>query len=55
MTIQNARSKAFFYCFRLADQVPKNCLPRLMDKYISFDFVRERLKDRYCAVGLPSI
>lgn len=55
MMVQNARSKAFFYYFRLEGQVPKNRLPRLMDKYISFDFVRERLKDSYSAVGRPSI
>lgn len=55
MMVQNARSEAFFYYFRTEDQVPENRLPRIMDKYISFDFVRERLKDSYSAVGRPSI
>ena len=41
---QHARSEALFYYFRLEDQVPENHLPRLIDKYISFGFVRERLR-----------
>jgi len=52
---QHARSEALFYYFRLEDQVPENHLLRLIDKYISFGFVRERLKDRYSETGRPSI
>ena len=37
---QHARSEALFYYFRLEDQVPENHLLRLIDKYISFGFVR---------------
>ncbi|HET8827280.1 MAG TPA: hypothetical protein VFM77_19215 [Terriglobales bacterium] len=33
--------EALFYYFRLEDQVPENHLLRLIDKHISFDFVRE--------------
>src|SRR5215472_5973768 len=51
----HAPSEALFYYFRLEDQVPENHLLRLIDKHISFDFVRERLKDSYSAVGRPSI
>jgi len=49
------RSEALFYYFRLEDQVPENHLLRLIDKYISFDFVREQLKDSYSDTGRPSI
>jgi hypothetical protein len=41
---QHDRSEALFYYFRLEDQVPKNHLLRLIDKHISFEFVRERLR-----------
>jgi transposase len=51
----HARSEALFYYFRLEDQVPENHLLRLIDKHISFDFVRERLKESYSDRGRPSI
>ena len=41
---QHDRSEALFYYFRLEDQVPENHLLRLIEKHISFDFVREKLK-----------
>src|SRR5262249_11726018 len=39
----------------LEDHVPENHLLRLIDKHISFDFVRERLKQSYSDMGRPSI
>jgi hypothetical protein len=39
---QHDRSEALFYYFRLEDQVPENHLLRLIDKHISFEFVRGR-------------
>ena len=51
----HARSEALFYYFRLDDQVPENHLLRLIEKHISFAFVRERLKDSYSETGRPSI
>jgi len=36
------RSEALFYYFRLEDQVPENYLLRLIEKHISFAFVREK-------------
>src|SRR5215475_10562668 len=50
-----ARSEALFYYFRLDDQIPETHLLRLIDKHISFEFVRQQLKDRYSATGRPSI
>ena len=52
---QHARSEALFYYFRIEDQVPENHLLRLIDRHISFDFVREKLKDSYSDTGRPSI
>ena len=44
---QHDRSEALFYYFRLEDQVPETHLLRLVDKHISFEFVRQQLKDSY--------
>jgi transposase len=52
---QHDRSEALFYYFRLEDQVPETHLLRLIEKHISFEFVRERLKDSYSEMGRPSI
>jgi len=52
---QHDRSEALFYYFRLEDQVPETHLLRLIEKHISFAFVREKLKDSYSDTGRPSI
>jgi transposase len=52
---QHSRSEALFYYFRLEDQVPETHLLRLIEKHISFAFVRERLKASYSDTGRPSI
>lgn len=41
----HARSEALFYYFRLEDQVPENHLLRLIDKHVSFEFVRQNRRD----------
>jgi len=41
---RHSRSESLFYYFRLEDQVPENHLLRLIDKHISFEFVRQQLK-----------
>jgi hypothetical protein len=51
MISQHSRSEALFYYFRLEDQVPENHLLRLIEKHISFAFVRERLKASYSEMG----
>ena len=48
---QHDRFEALFYYFRLEDQVPENHLLRLIDKHISFEFVRRQLKDSYSETG----
>src|SRR6478609_1966346 len=52
---QHDRSEALFYYFRLEDQVPENHLLRLIDRHISFEFVRLQLKDSYSETGRPSV
>jgi transposase len=52
---QHARSESLFYYFRIEDQVPENHLLRLIDRHISFDFIREKLKNTYSDLGRPSI
>src|SRR5437867_1113729 len=52
---QHDRCEALFYYFRLEDQVPENHLLRLIEKHISFEFVRERLRNSYSETGRPSI
>ncbi len=52
---QHDRSEALFYYFRLEDEIPENHLLRLIDKHISFEFVRRQLKDSYSETGRPSI
>jgi hypothetical protein len=44
---QHSRGEALFYYFRLEGQVPEAHLLRLIEKHISFAFVRERLKESY--------
>jgi len=51
----HARSEALFYYFRLEDQIPENHLLRLIDRHVSFEFVRQQLKDRYSETGRPSV
>ncbi len=51
----HARSEALFYYFRLEDQVLENHLLPLSDKHVSFDFVRQQLKDSYSDTGRPPI
>ena len=52
---QQSRTESLFYYFRLEDQVPEDHLLRLIDRYVDFSFVRERLKSFYSTTGRPSI
>src|SRR5439155_22191372 len=52
---QHDRSEALCYYFRLEDQVAENHLLRLIEKHMSFEFVRERLRNSYSETGRPSI
>jgi transposase len=52
---QHSRSESLFYYFRIEDQVPENHLLRLIDRHVSFEFVRETLRDSYSETGRPSI
>src|ERR1700757_2735811 len=52
---QHSRSESLFYYFRIEDQIPETHLLRLIDRHVSFDFVREKLRDTYSDTGRPSI
>src|SRR5882762_12019606 len=52
---EQARAESLFYYFRLEEQIPEDHLLRMLDRYIDFSFVRERLKSFYSATGRPSI
>src|SRR5258705_11384059 len=52
---QHDRSEGLFYYFRLEDHVPETHLLRLIEKHISFAFVREKLRASYSETGRPSI
>ena len=51
---QHSRSESLFYYFRIEDRFLKTTYC-LLDRHISFDFVREKLKDSYSDTGRPSI
>jgi transposase len=53
--LPNDRSESLFYYFRIEDQVPESHLLRFIDRYVSFDFVREKLRASYSETGRPSI
>src|SRR5215471_10881531 len=52
---QQSRTELLFYSFRLEDQIPEAHLLRLIDRYVDFSFVRDRLKSSYSPTGRPSI
>jgi len=52
---QQPRGEALFYYFRLEEQIPEDHLLRLLDRYVDFSFVRERLQGFYSSTGRPSI
>lgn len=52
---QQPRMESLFYYFRLEEQIPEDHLLRLIDRYVDFSFIRERLKGFYSATGRPSI
>ena len=52
---EQARTESLFYYFRLEEQIPEDHLLRMLDRYIDFSFVRERLKTFYSSTGRPSI
>ena len=52
---QQSRKESLFYYFRLEDQIPDTHLLRLIDRYVDFSFVRDRLQGFYSSTGRPSI
>ena|SRR3990172_202150 len=52
---EQPRSEPLFYYFRLEDQISEDHLRKLIDRFVDFRFVRERLKDAYSWRGRPSL
>lgn len=52
---QQCRSESLFHYFRIEGHVREHHLLRAIDRYINFDFVREKLKPFYSETGRPSI
>jgi len=52
---ENKRQEPMFHYIRIEDMVPENHLLRLVDKYIDFSFIREKVKHLYSHTGRPSI
>ena len=52
---QQPRMESLFYYFRLEEQIPEDHRLRLIDRYVDFSFVRDRLKGFYSPTGRPSI
>jgi transposase len=50
---EQSRTESLFYYFRLEEQIPEDHLLRLLDRYIDFSFVRERLKGFHSSTGRP--
>jgi transposase len=51
---QQCRSESLFYYFRIEDHVPEGHLLRAIDRYVSLEFVSEKLKPFYSETGRPS-
>lgn len=43
------------HAFCLEEMIPENHLLRLIDRYVDFGFVRERLRSFYSEIGRPSV
>jgi len=44
-----------FYYFNMADMISKNHILRLINKYVDFSFIRNKVKHLYSDMGRPSI
>jgi len=45
-----------FYYFNMSEMVPKNHILRLINKYVDFSFIRDKVKHLYSGdIGRPSI
>ena len=52
---EQSKSEALFYYFKLEDHVPQTHLLRLIDRYVDFGFLRQRLRPLYSETGRPSV
>jgi len=52
---EKQRSEPMFYYVRMEDMVPDDHLLRLVDQYIDFGFVKDKVRHLYSHTGRPSI
>ena len=52
---ENQRKEPMFYYVRIEEMAPADHLLRLVDKHVSFSFVREKVKQLYSHTGRPSV
>jgi len=52
---EQQKQATMFHYIRMEDMVPENHLLRMVDKYIDFSFIREKVKHLYSHTGRPSI
>jgi transposase len=52
---EKQRTEPMFYYVRMEDIVPEDHLLRLIDRYIDFSFIRNKVKHLYSHTGRPSI
>jgi len=47
--------KRLFYCFNMEDMIPENHILRLINKYVDFSFIHDKVRHFYSDIGRPSI
>jgi len=47
--------KRLFYCFNMEEMIPENHILRLINKYVDFSFIPNKVRHLYSDVGSPSI
>lgn len=55
MLREKEKENKLFYNFKIDDYIPEDHFLRLVDKYLSFNFIRERVKHLYSHTGQPAI
>jgi transposase len=49
------KQEPLFYYFRISDMIPEGHILRLINKYVNFSFIRNKVRHLYSDMGRPSI
>ena len=52
---EHEKTEPLFYYMKIDDLVPEDHLLKLVDRYVDFGFVKDRVKHLYSHTGRPSI